>query len=181
MSWLQKQKRPSSYELGRLFLSIDHGLLSPSCSLFTTAYAAGTRTGLLDATRQSGLPPTGIALLSHHDPRLLLRYLEGLLPDTSRCLLDLEGLTPSFRIRHLRFVIDGLEKLASESKTRRRVLLINTTAKKSRNQVLTYVSVRKEVIQPQVPLRLPCYDLVPVTGPAVAPLGAFQALPASMT
>ncbi len=24
-------------------------------------------------------------------------------------------------------------------------------------------SVRKEVIQPQVPLRLPCYDLVPVT------------------
>ena len=41
--------------------------------------------------------------------------------------------------------------------------------------------LRKEVIQPQVPLRLPCYDLVPVTGPAVAPLGAFQALPASMT
>jgi len=37
------------------------------------------------------------------------------------------------------------------------------------------------VIQPQVPLRLPCYDLVPVTGPAVAPFGAFQALPASMT
>jgi len=25
------------------------------------------------------------------------------------------------------------------------------------------VSPRKEVIQPQVPLRLPCYDLVPVT------------------
>ena len=24
-------------------------------------------------------------------------------------------------------------------------------------------SVRKEVIQPQVPLRLPCYDLVPIT------------------
>ena len=43
------------------------------------------------------------------------------------------------------------------------------------------VSARKEVIQPQVPLRLPCYDLVPVTGPAVAPFGAFQALPASMT
>ena len=43
------------------------------------------------------------------------------------------------------------------------------------------VSARKEVIQPQVPLRLPCYDLVPVTGPAVALLGAFQALPASMT
>ena len=25
------------------------------------------------------------------------------------------------------------------------------------------LSVRKEVIQPQVPLRLPCYDLVPIT------------------
>ena len=25
-------------------------------------------------------------------------------------------------------------------------------------------SYRKEVIQPQVPLRLPCYDLVPITG-----------------
>ena len=31
---------------------------------------------------------------------------------------------------------------------------------------------RKEVIQPQVPLRLPCYDFTPVTNPAVvsAPL-----------
>src|SRR5437763_15586384 len=26
---------------------------------------------------------------------------------------------------------------------------------------------RKEVIQPQLPLQLPCYDFVPVTGPAV--------------
>ena len=26
------------------------------------------------------------------------------------------------------------------------------------------VSLGKEVIQPQVPLRLPCYDLVPITG-----------------
>ena len=25
---------------------------------------------------------------------------------------------------------------------------------------------RKEVIQPQLPLRLPCYDFVPITGPA---------------
>ena len=28
---------------------------------------------------------------------------------------------------------------------------------------MSKVSFRKEVIQPQVPLRLPCYDLVPVT------------------
>ena len=26
-----------------------------------------------------------------------------------------------------------------------------------------HVILRKEVIQPQVPLRLPCYDLVPIT------------------
>ena len=41
----------------------------------------------------------------------------------------------------------------------------------------------KEVIQPQVPLRLPCYDLVPVTEPSVGttvvwPLRLF---PAPMT
>jgi hypothetical protein len=28
------------------------------------------------------------------------------------------------------------------------------------------LSLRKEVIQPQLPLQLPCYDFVPVTGPA---------------
>ena len=29
-------------------------------------------------------------------------------------------------------------------------------------------TLRKEVIQPQVPLRLPCYDLAPVANPTVA-------------
>ena len=29
----------------------------------------------------------------------------------------------------------------------------------------TFSFLRKEVIQPQLPLRLPCYDFVPVTGP----------------
>ena len=28
---------------------------------------------------------------------------------------------------------------------------------------------RKELIQPQVPLRLPCYDFIPVTGLALGP------------
>jgi hypothetical protein len=44
-------------------------------------------------------------------------------------------------------------------------------------------SLRKEVIQPQVPLRLPCYDLVPVTSLTVgtAELRRLRALPASMT
>ena len=33
-----------------------------------------------------------------------------------------------------------------------------------RGSVLSKEVLRKEVIQPQVPLRLPCYDLVPITG-----------------
>jgi hypothetical protein len=32
---------------------------------------------------------------------------------------------------------------------------------------LTRIVPRKEVIQPQVPLRLPCYDFTPVTEPTV--------------
>ena len=33
--------------------------------------------------------------------------------------------------------------------------------------VLTNSILRKEVIQPQVPLRLPCYDFTPVANPTV--------------
>ena len=46
---------------------------------------------------------------------------------------------------------------------------------------------RKEVIQPQVPLRLPCYDFVPVTTPTLGrylPYGlahGLQVLAAPMT
>ena len=32
----------------------------------------------------------------------------------------------------------------------------------------TKIILRKEVIQPQVPLRLPCYDFTPVADPTVA-------------
>ena len=31
----------------------------------------------------------------------------------------------------------------------------------------TDISVKKEVIQPQVPLRLPCYDFTPITSPTL--------------
>ena len=31
----------------------------------------------------------------------------------------------------------------------------------------TDISVKKEVIQPQVPLRLPCYDFTPIISPTV--------------
>ena len=46
---------------------------------------------------------------------------------------------------------------------------------------------RKEVIQPQLPLRLPCYDFVPVTSPTLGtclPCGLarrLQVLPTPMT
>ena len=48
---------------------------------------------------------------------------------------------------------------------------------------LANVSVRKEVIQPQVLLRLPCYDFVPVTDTAVGTtvVWRLRALPAPMT
>ena len=39
---------------------------------------------------------------------------------------------------------------------------------RDRQADLTRNILRKEVIQPQVPLRLPCYDFTPVTEPTVA-------------
>ena len=38
---------------------------------------------------------------------------------------------------------------------------------RTRRQRLTAAILRKEVIQPQVPLRLPCYDFTPVADPTV--------------
>ena len=37
-----------------------------------------------------------------------------------------------------------------------------------RHPALSAMILRKEVIQPQVPLRLPCYDFTPVADPTVA-------------
>ena len=45
-----------------------------------------------------------------------------------------------------------------------------------RVRAISKVILRKEVIQPQVPLRLPCYDLVPITG---FTFGACLAAPAT--
>ena len=33
-------------------------------------------------------------------------------------------------------------------------------------KTLTFLFLRKEVIQPHLPIRLPCYDFTPVTSPA---------------
>ena len=47
---------------------------------------------------------------------------------------------------------------------------------------LTKLILRKEVIQPQVPLRLPCYDFTPVADPTVvACLLAVSAAPSGRT
>ena len=44
-------------------------------------------------------------------------------------------------------------------------------APSSLNIVITYALLRKEVIQPHLPIRLPCYDFTPVTVPALGPFG----------
>src|ERR1700734_288138 len=40
---------------------------------------------------------------------------------------------------------------------------------RSNTEVLNQGLLRKEVIQPQVPLRLPCYDFIPVTAHTLGP------------
>jgi hypothetical protein len=41
------------------------------------------------------------------------------------------------------------------------------TSTEVQEQALSAEILRKEVIQPQVPLRLPCYDFTPVSKPTV--------------
>jgi hypothetical protein len=51
--------------------------------------------------------------------------------------------------------------------------------RKARERALAAIILRKEVIQPQVPLRLPCYDFTPVAEPTVVaclPCGLAQRL-----
>lgn len=51
--------------------------------------------------------------------------------------------------------------------------------RKRSDQALSADILRKEVIQPQVPLRLPCYDFTPVAEPTVVaclPCGLAQRL-----
>ena len=52
----------------------------------------------------------------------------------------------------------------------------------SKPEALSFTILRKEVIQPQVPLRLPCYDFTPVADPTVvACLLAVGAAPSGKT
>ena len=58
-----------------------------------------------------------------------------------------------------------------------------TSCDRGRPRTHSKLSLRKEVIQPQVPLRLPCYDLVPVTEPGVGTSESrrLRPFPAPMT
>ena len=56
--------------------------------------------------------------------------------------------------------------------------LFQTEGPRPEGQALSAMILRKEVIQPQVPLRLPCYDFTPVSKPTVvACLLAVSAAP----
>ena len=62
------------------------------------------------------------------------------------------------------------------------VLRIQWKLFRARGSALSVEILRKEVIQPQVPLRLPCYDFTPVADPTVvACLLAVSAAPSGKT
>ena len=44
------------------------------------------------------------------------------------------------------------------------VFEVSLPSQPNSNPTLTYSFLRKEVIQPHLPIRLPCYDFTPVTG-----------------
>lgn len=58
----------------------------------------------------------------------------------------------------------------------RRTLSVNAKCRPNRSSTDI---LRKEVIQPQVPLRLPCYDFTPVTDPTVVGCLLAVSAPAS--
>ncbi len=60
----------------------------------------------------------------------------------------------------------GETKAASSRQSQ--LLIAGMFPKDPERQALIQVFLRKEVIQPQVPLRLPCYDFTPVADPTVA-------------
>ena len=57
-----------------------------------------------------------------------------------------------------------LSGVRSNQLSYRPLLSLPKTKKVRRRHALNIFFLRKEVIQPQVPLRLPCYDFTPITG-----------------
>ena len=91
------------------------------------------------------------------------------------------GLSRPFRRRTMRQLlsVEGAELYQSTNASK--------SPRKKRPRIPRRELPRKEVIQPHLPVQLPCYDFVPVTSPALGaglPEGLavrLQALPASMT
>ena len=63
---------------------------------------------------------------------------------------------------------DGLVPLLSFRRNLAYVLKALLSDLRDKRTYLTKIILRKEVIQPQVPLRLPCYDFTPVADLTVA-------------
>ena len=80
-------------------------------------------------------------------------------------LVGLEPTTPALSRRCSNQLSYRPGAVACSSRAIRRWRHLPTTDKCGR---LTWIAVsRKEVIQPHLPIRLPCYDFTPVTNPAV--------------
>ena len=90
-----------------------------------------------------------------------LSYRPPLQPETSP--IGLDGLARPARV-HIS------EEICSRMKGHEdggNVLRIQWKLFRARGSALSVEILRKEVIQPQVPLRLPCYDFTPVADPTV--------------
>jgi hypothetical protein len=92
-----------------------------------------------------------------------LSYRPPLQPETSP--IGLDGLARPARVH-----ISPEEEICSRMKGHEdggNVLRIQWKLFSSLARALSVEILRKEVIQPQVPLRLPCYDFTPVADPTV--------------
>ena len=101
-------------------------------------------------------------------------FVQSALPDSElpdqgakRGPMGNSRLTSGLKYKANRFVV-GSRRIGTRPPKRTENALTSEVWKPDRADALsenrTSVSFRKEVIQPQVPLRLPCYDLVPVIG-----------------
>ena len=74
-----------------------------------------------------------------------------------KCLVGLNGLEPSTSR------LSGVRSNQLSYRPKREISLkIKQQVKKS-----VYIILRKEVIQPHLPIRLPCYDFTPIIDPTV--------------
>ncbi len=95
--------------------------------------------------------------------RLVREGVEGLIPQSPTvCQVPTAPTLPRFHTRK-RAVLRTTPAPASSSST---IPLVNTTnATHTDGERAGCVLLRKEVIQPHLPVRLPCYDFVPIASP----------------